>query len=656
MEQLIVDALGLSKSQSPALLVLSSQLRKLLKGKMKSILKDARENTAGMEKISEKDVTLLDNKKIWKKIPKNYVEQGSKDFCDNLSCVEVKQKKTKKLLCLDDITCRVLYYYLKKGVVDQLLTTSEVYQKFMSRATKKNLEGWQELSQKIGNFNTYLSNRQKIIDLEISELFKSHIELERETQRILLESKQGKLNADELKALFNRLVQSPNTELITRLITGLTGDSLNVLNATSIGIMNGMGIGLDSKENDIITFSAQQEIALENIEFVQNSLEEGFGINTLNHEIFILLGNSAISIGRPTVAMDHYLKSFTIAQNNRNAQGMCSCKNRIGIANISMGEYTKAIEEFKLALQIAEQLKEPRGITESLNNLGHINRLKGNYAVTLEHYTKAMQYARSTNNANTVAETQCNLALINTLMGETNQAFQMYNQILQFYESQGNMKEVTICLTAIAGIYADANDHDNALTIYDRALKTAEKVHYNAGMGIVLNNIGLLHKSKDDVEEAMKFFRMAIKVSEEINDRKNVATCLNNLSTLYKTKKDYENAMQTAKKALQISEEQQDKRNISTYMNNIGMIYHVQGDTNRAMEYLKKALDISENMGDKSGIAGRLNNMASIHYERKEYDKAMEYLDKALPIFEEIGSPVAATVRENIDTLKKEME
>jgi len=783
MYPLISSALDLTKIRSPAVGMLIEQLHKAIRGQMTSMFGNAIELTVSNPEISDKDREILNDRKFVKNIPKNLLGMEEMEFCRIVCTLTRRDRKSKQLTRLDDRTARVLYHHLQREVLVIVSGNSELYQKFMLKATKRNLNGWQELSQRIGNFNAYANFRINKINMMIEDALREPPSHEKalpdnlvgarlpvgEVKPISNESWMPKGDGQPLtapgqttsggfhqtagndignekeitqpigaienqydKTAFhppsdipnasqNTLIQppdgfqtqereiipiSPDTQKLERgIITptshgtrtppgesaqsavpvkltpdlerykqGFTeliynGDPSGLslffneisaevflqINGACLEVMDRLEIPREVRLDDRIIIPENRLHVIDNIEFAQGEAVRRYGENTGDPGIIFRLGNIGILTGEANQAMEMYNKSLFMYNIQGNEVGIAASLNKIGLIFIMTGEYDQALVNFQNALEKAETHNNTEIQLESLVNIGHIYRLKGEYDQALQYYERARAITEELNDRKKQAESLSNIGLMYDLKGDPSKAMQTYQRVLHIYEVLEERKDMSNALVAIGGLYAGQGDYVEAMKSYEDALLIAKETGYGTGMCVVMNNIGLVHKAKGDLDSAKEIFKEACQHAEDIGDKRNMSTCLNNLSTIYKEKQDYEKALQKAKLALGLAEEQDDKRNMSTYLNNISMLYRIQGRDRKALKRLERALQISEELGDKSGIAGRLNNIASILYKRGKYEKAMEYLERALPIFEELGSPIAETVKENIDTLKKQM-
>ncbi len=168
----IRSALDLEKIRSPAAGMLIEQLQKIIKAQMQIMFGNACEMTLINPVIPEKEHETLKDRKFLKKVPKDFMAMDEREFCSIVCTIERIDKKTKKIHRLDERTCRVIYAHLLREILVTAMQHEGLYQKFMLKTTKKNLDGWQELSQRIGNFTSYSKARINMINDRIERLLR----------------------------------------------------------------------------------------------------------------------------------------------------------------------------------------------------------------------------------------------------------------------------------------------------------------------------------------------------------------------------------------------------------------------------------------------------------------------------------------------------
>ena len=146
MYPLISASLGIS-GDDPAESMFEEHIHRFLKGqRIRAIMTRAREATSSSPSISENDRFILLNKRFAKQLPKNIPEFGEGEFMDLIATLTVPASSSKEEIGLDRKTIGSLYQQIMRAVLVELGKSDSVYRKFVQKATKKDVEGWQSLS------------------------------------------------------------------------------------------------------------------------------------------------------------------------------------------------------------------------------------------------------------------------------------------------------------------------------------------------------------------------------------------------------------------------------------------------------------------------------------------------------------------------------
>jgi len=696
MHSLIICALGLSRTRSPAVKMLADQLYKVTKGDSVTHFADAKERTLSMTGISQQDKEILMDKKFLKRIPKDFNEKTESEFCRIVCNIEVRDKKQKSMMHIENRTVVVLYFNLQREVLKSLRVIPDVYQRFMLKATKKRISGWQELSQKIGNFNSFINNRLYSIDGEIKDLLSQEpssselrnlagpriqkkdtpvekkekaLEKEKETPPAPVKPVEPEFDfvpVDEEPSEDTR--ESPDpvpvyepthpdpvnrgepSPVPSEVQQGPAQPNRDV-NAPETAPMPHQGQQPDGRVSPETMKTFRHALHLRDQNAIAQILTL-FGAGSLPHlDVTCIDVLETFGVPRRVKLDDRMVKTpelETVLDNVRfvqeesqkrygDTEGNPEVYLRLGNAGILTGSTELAMELYNRALYIFTATGNEVGRSLALNRISYLFIMTGEYDQGNENLKQALEIGERYGDVDTQVESLENMGHIHRLRGEYQTALELYHRAKTASERTQDRKKHADCLNNIGHMYDIMGNREKAVQTYQRVLHVYEILDEKKEITTTMAAIGGILVGQGEFEKSLKVYEDALRTAREIDYKHGIGVVLNNIGLVHKAKGDLDAARESFMEALRIGEKVGDKHNIASCHNNISTIFKEKKDYEKALLKAKEAMAIAEELGDKRNISTYLNNISMLYRMQGRDRKAMKCLEQALSISEDLG-------------------
>lgn len=381
----------------------------------------------------------------------------------------------------------------------------------------------------------------------------------------------------------------------------------------------------------------------------------------------ILLGKTAIYLGKYDNANDFALKGLKLAEEQDNKTGIFSSLNVAGIVHFQQGHYDTALVYYQKSLSIAESLGNKSGLSMCYMNIGNIHREKGSYEKAIECYHKSLKFAETLGLKFNIFAGYVNIGIVQSLNGNYETALEYDIKALKLAEELGNKSGISQCYTNIGNVYSSqgqlsldtkvkSEKYNLALENHLNALKYSEECNDIGGMSRSYSNIGIVYRvisglsaniqtQKDDYQKAIEYHHKALKIDSEIGDQSGMVNNCTNISSIHlalagllpKNSSEWANniskAMEYGQKSFQLARELKVLPSVSYSARNLMDAYKNQENYKKALGYAEIFIDTRDSIFNQEKTKALTEMEAKYQNEKKQ--KEIEILEKDKTIIQE---------------------
>ncbi|WP_185153599.1 tetratricopeptide repeat protein, partial [Fulvivirga lutimaris] len=266
------------------------------------------------------------------------------------------------------------------------------------------------------------------------------------------------------------------------------------------------------------------------IDSLENQLESAEGKNKVIvlNELYKQYVNND-----PAKALDYTNQALELAKEINDPSGMASSYNNIGVLNKNRGQLDDALDSYLKSVRIQEENKFEDALAYTYNNIVTIYSLKAEFEKALEYFNKALEQFESIDHKLRIIGTLNNIGNVYTDLEEYDYALKYYMQSLTIYEELEDNSQAFVPFNNIGNIYFQRGEWDNAMAFYESAFDL-EKLHNDLnGQANALHNIGTVYKSTKQNEKAIEIFTDALSLAQETDNKRLIEIIYGSLAETY---------------------------------------------------------------------------------------------------------------------------
>ncbi len=274
----------------------------------------------------------------------------------------------------------------------------------------------------------------------------------------------------------------------------------------------------------------QQPVINPTIDSLENQLESAEGkekVIILNDLYKQYVNND------PAKALDYTNQALALATEINDPSGMASSYNNIGVLNKNRGQLDNALDSYLKSVRIQEENKFEDALAYTYNNIGTIYSLKSEFEKALEFFNKALEKFESIDHKLRIIGTLNNIGNVYTDLNEYDYALKYYMRSLSIYEELEDNSQAFVPFNNIGNIYFQRGEWDNAMAFYESALDLEKLNNNKNGQGNALHNIGTVYKSIKQNEKAIEIFTEALSVAQETDNKRLIEIIYGSLAETY---------------------------------------------------------------------------------------------------------------------------
>lgn len=241
------------------------------------------------------------------------------------------------------------------------------------------------------------------------------------------------------------------------------------------------------------------------------------------HQAEIMLNKGIIQEfkGVYDIALEHYQKALSIAEQVSNKQIFANALNSLGIVNKELGNYEEAEKYLKLALEEAIKEKNANNQAVIYNNLGIVYDLKNDAQNAIKNYEKALEINKNLRNTIAVAYTEHNMAVIFSTLEQFQKARELFKKSLQTALEQNDAVAQAYNLYYLATLDFNQNDINKALNTSTKSLNIASRNKLYKATYLNFKLLSQIHKRKNNKTLALDYFEKYARLKDSIYSAEN---------------------------------------------------------------------------------------------------------------------------------------
>ncbi len=274
----------------------------------------------------------------------------------------------------------------------------------------------------------------------------------------------------------------------------------------------------------------QTPVITPTVDSLQNELE-----NSEGKEKVIILNDlyKQYVNNDPLKALEYTTQALELATEINDPSGMASSYNNIGVLNKNQGDLDNALESYLKSVRIQEENKFVDALAYTYNNIGTIYSLKAEYEKALVYFNKALVQFESIDHKLRVIGTLNNIGNVYTELEEYDYALQNYLKSLTIYEELEDNSQAFVPFNNIGNIYFQKGEWESAMAFYESALDLEKFKNDKNGQANATHNIGLVYKSKRQFDKAIETFNEALSLAQETDNKRLIEIIYESLAETY---------------------------------------------------------------------------------------------------------------------------
>ncbi|UII30565.1 tetratricopeptide repeat protein [Fulvivirga ulvae] len=306
-----------------------------------------------------------------------------------------------------------------------------------------------------------------------------------------------------------------------------------------------------------------------------------------------------------------------------NSLASASGKQKVILLNELYKQYVnndaaKALDYTTEALALAEEIKDASGISSSYNNIGVVFKNRGELDKALENYIRALRIQEENKFVDALAYTYSNIGTVYSLKREYDKALQYFYKANDQFESIGHKLRIVGSLNNIGNVFEAQGYYDEALEYYLRSLTIYGEIEDNSKAFVPFNNIGNIYYNQGKYGEARAYYESSLDMERFNNDLNGQANALHNIGMVEKALQRYDKALEIFDEALSIVQETDNKRLLAIIYQSIAETYFSKGDMFLAYSFLRFHNQAKDSLYDQESSQRIAELESAYELEKKE--------------------------------------
>lgn len=227
-------------------------------------------------------------------------------------------------------------------------------------------------------------------------------------------------------------------------------------------------------------------------------------------------------IGYAYMMLDNYpaaLEQFKYALIiNRIKKRDDEARNLINMGNcyIQLGRYNEALNAFIESLKLKEQQGDQKGITNCMVNIGAVHYILKNNRESLDYYFRALERYQNDKNEMGQAQVYNNIGLIYMAEKKYDLADEAYHNSIKIYKVLDKQRKIGATLSNLGKNAMLQKDFAKAREYYNEYHTIAEKLNDKSSQSSNFTNLAGIEKETGNFDKALQYYFKAIELTDEL--------------------------------------------------------------------------------------------------------------------------------------------
>ena len=214
----------------------------------------------------------------------------------------------------------------------------------------------------------------------------------------------------------------------------------------------------------------------EALQLLQDAVEISKHPDARNDRVFIMisLGNLFLYQDNLAIALEYYLKSYELAKEANQIEGMGKRNHNIGLIYLKEQNYEEALKYLDNSLEIAKRMKDNKSISVISNNMGQAYFEMANYEKANTFSEIALEKAKHIEDKQSICFAYQNLGKNALMKGEIQNAISHFNSMLAMAEDFQNKILIRDAYLYLSQAFAEIENYKQAFQHrieYDKLVK-----------------------------------------------------------------------------------------------------------------------------------------------------------------------------------------
>ncbi|MDZ7717589.1 MAG: tetratricopeptide repeat protein [Balneolaceae bacterium] len=242
-----------------------------------------------------------------------------------------------------------------------------------------------------------------------------------------------------------------------------------------------------------------------------------------------LLATAHHEVGNFQESLKLYREMLDIARAENDTRMQMGLTQNMGNSYSSLGDMPSAIDSYLSSLEMAEEQQDTLVIAVVLDNLASVNVDQENFELAEEYLFRALDLNREIDNLRNQITNHISLGVLYKEWDKFELSEEHYERVLELAEQTGNVLSRIQAIYNLGVLYTEMEQTDKALEFYRESLRLSEE--NNIPIGFFYNRAGMgdLYASQGEYNLAIENYQEALEIAEMIQATDMVKNGLRNL-------------------------------------------------------------------------------------------------------------------------------
>lgn len=244
-------------------------------------------------------------------------------------------------------------------------------------------------------------------------------------------------------------------------------------------------------------------------------------LNQLRARVYVGLGVVSRRKGDYTQAIDYYLQSKKIYEEQKDTTNIADVIHNIAMVHRYRKKYRTAIEGFKYSIKLNEKTKDTFSVAAGYNMLGVTYRYNKQLDSAFICYKKARQLFTLLKSEEDIIGVDSNLAVLYRKQKQFEKSFEIKNNAIKYYRKTGNKLSISIAYYNISTDYKAQKQYQKSLFYADSSLAIAKSGGFKENIMRAYLRKSFLNSKLNNFKDAYYNYRIFNRYSDTIYNIEN---------------------------------------------------------------------------------------------------------------------------------------